>query len=89
MSSQGGGLGHQVGTVKEVSDTYHILGRAKAALGLEQQIRDADKVIRGFESTLAQEAPIPDGPGALQERVSQLQVGAGGREGIGVPSASH
>nr|XP_020014923.1 envoplakin isoform X2 [Castor canadensis] len=47
--------------------------KAKAALGLEQQIRDADKVIRGFESTLAQETPIPDGPGALQERVSQLQ----------------
>lgn len=48
--------------------------RAKAALGLERQIRDADKVIRGFESALAQEAPIPAGPGALQERVSELKV---------------
>eukprot|EP00070_Physeter_catodon_P048967 XP_028355861.1 envoplakin isoform X4 [Physeter catodon] len=47
--------------------------KAKAALGLEQQIRDADRVIRGFESTLAREAPIPAGPGALQERVSELQ----------------
>ncbi|XP_016067953.1 PREDICTED: envoplakin [Miniopterus natalensis] len=47
--------------------------KAKAALGLERQIRDADKVIRGFESVLAQEAPIPAGPGALQERVSELQ----------------
>lgn len=51
-------------------------GRAKAALGLERQIWDADKVIRGFESVLAQEAPIPAGPGALQERVSELQVRA-------------
>ncbi|XP_027626614.1 envoplakin [Tupaia chinensis] len=47
--------------------------KAKAALGLEQQIQEADKVIRGFESTLAQEAPIPAGPGALQERASELQ----------------
>ncbi|XP_048222377.1 envoplakin [Perognathus longimembris pacificus] len=47
--------------------------KAKAALGLEQQLLDADKVIRGFESHLAQEAPIPEGPGALQGRVSELQ----------------
>ncbi|XP_004860787.1 envoplakin isoform X1 [Heterocephalus glaber] len=47
--------------------------KAKAALGLEQQIQEADKVIRAFESTLAQEAPISDGLGALQDRVSELQ----------------
>ncbi|XP_012517786.1 PREDICTED: envoplakin [Propithecus coquereli] len=47
--------------------------KAKAALGLERQIRDSDRIIQGFESTLAQEAPIPADPGALQERVSQLQ----------------
>ncbi|XP_062936776.1 envoplakin [Cynocephalus volans] len=47
--------------------------KAKAALGLEQQIQDADRVIRGFESTLAKEAPIPAGPGALQERINELQ----------------
>uniref|UniRef100_A0A2K5X342 Envoplakin n=1 Tax=Macaca fascicularis TaxID=9541 RepID=A0A2K5X342_MACFA len=47
--------------------------KAKAALGLEQQIQDADRVIRGFEATLVQEAPIPAEPGALQERVSELQ----------------
>ncbi|KAM5308293.1 envoplakin [Glossophaga mutica] len=47
--------------------------KAKAALDLERQIQDADRVIRGFESTLAREAPIPAGPGALQERVSELQ----------------
>lgn len=50
------------------------LRRAQAALGLERQIQDADRVIRGFESALAQEAPLPAGPGALQERVSELQV---------------
>uniref|UniRef100_A0A8C8YLP1 Envoplakin n=1 Tax=Prolemur simus TaxID=1328070 RepID=A0A8C8YLP1_PROSS len=63
----------QQGVAKAVSDTCLLLGRAKAALGLERQIRDSDKVIRGFESTLAQEAPIPADPRALQERVSQLQ----------------
>lgn len=47
--------------------------KAKAALGLEQQIQEADRVIRGFEATLAQEGPIPEGSGALQERVSELQ----------------
>ncbi|XP_028376591.1 envoplakin [Phyllostomus discolor] len=47
--------------------------KAKAALELERQIQDADRVIRGFESTLAREAPIPAGPGALQERVGELQ----------------
>ncbi|XP_077020004.1 envoplakin [Tamandua tetradactyla] len=47
--------------------------KAKAALGLEKQIQDADRVIRGFESSLAQEAPLPASPGALEERVSELQ----------------
>ncbi|KAB1265343.1 Envoplakin [Camelus dromedarius] len=47
--------------------------KAQAALRLERQIRDADRVIRGFESALAQEAPLPAGAGALQERVSELQ----------------
>nr|XP_023507756.1 envoplakin [Equus caballus] len=47
--------------------------KAKAALGLERQIQEADRVIQGFESSLAQEAPIPAGPGTLQERASELQ----------------
>ncbi|XP_036124585.1 envoplakin [Molossus molossus] len=47
--------------------------KAKAALGLERQIQEADRVIQGFESALAQEAPIPAGPGTLQERASELQ----------------
>lgn len=64
---------------KKASDPLLSCGRAEAARGLEQQIQDADRIIRGFESTLVQEGPIPDGPGALQERVSELQVGAGGQ----------
>ncbi|XP_072637732.1 envoplakin isoform X1 [Canis lupus baileyi] len=47
--------------------------KARAALGLERRIQDADRVIRGFESTVAQEGPIPASPGALQERVNELQ----------------
>ncbi|XP_051851000.1 envoplakin [Antechinus flavipes] len=47
--------------------------KAKASRALEQQIQASEKVIRGFESGLAQEAPIAAGPGALQERISQLQ----------------
>ncbi|XP_063098293.1 envoplakin isoform X2 [Cavia porcellus] len=47
--------------------------KAKAALGLERQIQEADKVIQGFESALVQEVPISDDLGALQDRVSELQ----------------
>ncbi|XP_004709341.1 envoplakin [Echinops telfairi] len=57
--------------VQALSNLYG--DKAKASLGLLQQIRDSDKVIGGFESTLAQETPISDGPGALQERVRELQ----------------
>ncbi|XP_040845354.1 envoplakin [Ochotona curzoniae] len=58
----------------DVQGLSHLYGeKAKAALGLEQQIEEADRVIRGFESTLAQEAPIADGPGALQDRINELQ----------------
>lgn len=50
-------------------------------------------VIRGFETTLAQEGPIPEGSGALQERVSELQVGSAAaswwngqvRSGLAIP----
>ncbi|XP_053068367.1 envoplakin [Acinonyx jubatus] len=47
--------------------------KARAALGLERQIQDTERVIRGLESSVAQEAPLPASPGALQERVSELQ----------------
>ncbi|XP_060058768.1 envoplakin [Erinaceus europaeus] len=47
--------------------------KAKASLSLERQIQDTDGVIRGFETNLVQEAPLPAGPGALQERVTELQ----------------
>lgn len=62
------------GVANGVPDPRLPLRRAKAALGLERQIQDADRVLRGFESALAQEAPLPAGPGALQERVVELQV---------------
>ncbi|CAH6776446.1 envoplakin [Phodopus roborovskii] len=58
----------------DVQSLCHLYGqKAKAALGLEQQIQEADRVIRGFEATLAQEGPIPEGSGALLERVGELQ----------------
>nr|XP_021491680.1 envoplakin isoform X1 [Meriones unguiculatus] len=58
----------------DVRSLCHLYGeKAKAALGLEQQIQEADRVIQGFEVTLAQEGPIPEGSGALQERVGELQ----------------
>lgn len=65
---------HLWGVADGVPDLGPPRDRARAALGLEHQIQDADRVIRGFESSVAQEAPIPAGPGALQERVSELQV---------------
>ncbi|XP_058417671.1 envoplakin [Diceros bicornis minor] len=59
---------------RDMQVLYNLYGeKAKAALGLEQQIQEADRVIRGFESSLAQEAPIPAGPGTLQEKASELQ----------------
>ncbi|GAB1297087.1 Envoplakin [Apodemus speciosus] len=58
----------------DVHSLCHLYGdKAKAALGLEKQIQEADRVIQGFEAALAQEGPIPEGSGALQERVSELQ----------------
>ncbi|XP_036613061.1 envoplakin [Trichosurus vulpecula] len=47
--------------------------KAKAARALEWQIQASDKVIQSFESNLVQEAPIAASPGALQDRISQLQ----------------
>ncbi|XP_023366841.1 envoplakin isoform X2 [Otolemur garnettii] len=66
-------------SVKNKYSDVHVLcnlygEKAKAALGLERQIQDSDRVIQGFESVLAQEAPIPDDPRALQERANELQL---------------
>lgn len=74
VGATGRGLGGAAKAKACISPWASSCDRAKAALGLERQIRDADTVIRGFESALAQEAPIPAGPGALQERVSELKV---------------
>ncbi|XP_021069024.1 envoplakin [Mus pahari] len=58
----------------DVHSLCHLYGeKAKAALGLEKQIQEADRVIQGFEAALALEGPIPEGSGALQERISELQ----------------
>lgn len=58
----------------DVHSLCYLYGeKAKAALGLEKQIQEADGIIQGFEATLAQEGPIPEGSRALQERVSELQ----------------
>lgn len=58
----------------DVHSLCYLYGeKAKAALGLEKQIQEADGIIQGFEATLAQEGPIPEASGALQERVSELQ----------------
>nr|XP_051697064.1 envoplakin [Oryctolagus cuniculus] len=58
----------------DVQVLCHLYGdKAKAALGLERQIRDANKVIQGFELALAQETPLSGDPGALQERAVELQ----------------
>lgn len=78
MSALGTGEGDSwvalQGAAEEAPDLGPPGDRARAALGLERQIQDADRVIRGFETTVAKEAPIPAGPGALQDRVSELQV---------------
>lgn len=58
----------------DVQVLCHLYGdKAKAALGLERQIRDANKVIQGFELALVQETPLSGDPGALQERAVELQ----------------
>lgn len=48
--------------------------RAKAALNLETQIENTDKVVSTFEAKLAQDSIIPASPNALQDRANDLQV---------------
>ncbi|KFV16556.1 Envoplakin, partial [Tauraco erythrolophus] len=47
--------------------------KAKAALNLETQIENADKIISTFEAKLAQDSIIPASPNALQDRANDLQ----------------
>lgn len=49
--------------------------RAKAALNLETQIENTDKIVSTFEAKLAQDSIIPASPNALQDRANDLQVG--------------
>ncbi|KFQ38154.1 Envoplakin, partial [Mesitornis unicolor] len=47
--------------------------KAKAALNLETQIENTDKVVSMFEAKLAQDSIIPASPNALQDRANDLQ----------------
>ncbi|KFP79318.1 Envoplakin, partial [Acanthisitta chloris] len=47
--------------------------KAKAALNLETQIENADKIVSTFEAKLAQDSIIPASPNALQDRANDLQ----------------
>ncbi|KFR17443.1 Envoplakin, partial [Opisthocomus hoazin] len=47
--------------------------KAKAALNLETQIENTDKIISTFEARLAQDSIIPASPNALQDRANDLQ----------------
>ncbi|KFP65986.1 Envoplakin, partial [Cariama cristata] len=47
--------------------------KAKAALNLETQIENTDKIVSTFEAKLAQDSIIPASPNALQGRANDLQ----------------
>ncbi|KFQ14889.1 Envoplakin, partial [Leptosomus discolor] len=47
--------------------------KAKAALNLETQIENTDKIVSTFEARLAQDSIIPASPNALQDRANDLQ----------------
>ncbi|KFO88871.1 Envoplakin, partial [Buceros rhinoceros silvestris] len=47
--------------------------KAKAALNLETQIENTDKIISTFEAKLAQDSIVPASPNALQDRANDLQ----------------
>lgn len=55
--------------------SFFLFPRAKAALNLETQIENTDKIVSTFEAKLAQDSIIPASPNALQDRANDLQVG--------------
>ncbi|NWZ89189.1 EVPL protein, partial [Nesospiza acunhae] len=57
--------------VKMLSSLYNE--KAKAALNLETQIENTDKIVSTFEAKLAQDSIIPASPNALQDRANDLQ----------------
>ncbi|XP_030646457.1 envoplakin [Chanos chanos] len=48
--------------------------KATASMYLEKQIKEVDKILRGFESRLAQDTVIPNAPNAIQTHNQELQV---------------
>ncbi|XP_048345833.1 envoplakin [Sphaerodactylus townsendi] len=57
--------------VKVLSGLYNE--KAKAALNLENQIENTDKIISTFEAKLAHDGTIPASPNALPDRANELQ----------------
>ncbi|XP_018090837.1 envoplakin isoform X1 [Xenopus laevis] len=57
--------------VKLLSSLYGE--EAKASLNLENQIKNTDNMINGFEELLVQDDVIPYSPNALQERATEIQ----------------
>lgn len=57
--------------VSMLSSLYN--DKAKAALNLETQIENTDKIVSTFEAKLAQDSIIPASPNALQDRANDLQ----------------
>uniref|UniRef100_A0A8B9PZU0 SH3 domain-containing protein n=1 Tax=Apteryx owenii TaxID=8824 RepID=A0A8B9PZU0_APTOW len=64
-------LRNKYNDVKVLSSLYSE--KAKAALNLETQIENTDKIISTFEAKLAQDSIIPASPNALQDRANDLQ----------------
>ncbi|KAJ7316049.1 hypothetical protein JRQ81_002211 [Phrynocephalus forsythii] len=57
--------------VKVLSRLYDE--KAKAALNLETQIENTDRIISNFEAKLSHDGTIPASPNALQDRANELQ----------------
>ncbi|KAF2988480.1 hypothetical protein EK904_013404, partial [Melospiza melodia maxima] len=73
--------------VKMLSSLYNE--KAKAALNLETQIENTDKIVSTFEAKLAQDSIIPASPNALQDRANDLQEGCVLRLNRGLKDAEH
>uniref|UniRef100_A0A669PVG6 SH3 domain-containing protein n=1 Tax=Phasianus colchicus TaxID=9054 RepID=A0A669PVG6_PHACC len=64
-------LRNKYSDVSMLSSLYNE--KAKAALNLETQIENTDKIVSTFEAKLAQDSIIPASPNALQDRANDLQ----------------
>ncbi|KFW09077.1 Envoplakin, partial [Eurypyga helias] len=63
-------LRNKYSDVSMLSSLYNE--KAKAALNLETQIENTDKIVSMFEAKLAQDTIIPASPNALQDRANDL-----------------